>query len=174
MERDFIFRCPAVGVNFRLDFPHAVPTIVIPVSIVRAICHRAGGISDEPNGLLFIIVRIEVNLNFIRFNVIVTPDESRDDFIRRAVVAHDSEIECFVIVGDLERCLFSRGFPFVRIPLTKAFVRRRSLPNGIVKNAIEFWRRAFNSDSRSDTVLGGRLGFSKYVAREWCGKKQYH
>ena len=126
VERDFIFRRPAVRVHFGFDIPHAIPTVVIPVSIVGAVCNRAGRIGDEPDGLLSIIVCIEVNLNFIRFNVIVPPDELSDDFIRFAVIAHDAEIECLVIVGDLECRALSCGVPFGRVALPEAFMERRA------------------------------------------------
>ena len=75
MKWDFIFCRPSIFVNLGFYLPHTVPCAVPPASFRRdTIGHGARGIDSKPECALAVVVRIETDGDFIRFNVIVSPD----------------------------------------------------------------------------------------------------
>ena len=75
MKWDFIFHRPSIFVNLGFYFLHTVPCAVPPAGFrYDTIGHATRGIDSKPECVLAIVMRIETDGDFIRFNMIVSPD----------------------------------------------------------------------------------------------------
>ena len=137
MKRDFIFRRPSVLVNLGFHIPNAIPRVVPSTGVGGdTVSHGTRRIYSKPETVLPVVVWIKANGNSIRFNKIVSPDQSGDNFLGFTIIAHDSKIDGFVIVGDLERGALCCRFSFIWVALVKALVEGSTFPYLVVQNAI--------------------------------------
>ena len=137
MKWDFIFCCPSIFVNLGFHLPHTVPCAIPPASLRSGtVSHGARRIDRKPECALPVVMRVKTKGDSIRFNKIVSPDQSGDNFIGFTIIAHDPKIDGFVIVGDLERGALCCRFSFIRVALVKAFVEGCTFPYLVVQNAI--------------------------------------
>ena len=137
MKRDFIFRRPSIFVNLGFHLPHTVPCAIPPASLRSGtVSHGARRIDCKPECALPVVMRVKAKGDSIGFNKLISPDQPGNNFTGLTIVAHDSKIDGFVIVGDLERCTLCCRFSFIRVALVKALVEGSTFPYLVVQNAI--------------------------------------